>query len=221
MADRYSKLFSLAKNLYVEGSPVIIAAGALLLDNKTNQVLAQLKVRNNGKKAIKAVTVKICPYDTAGRQIGEPVMSQYLDLVLERDQEFGQKLPITLPNNATRSFSVCVTEVVFGDNEIWTCNQDEWKSLPEAKPLQSWLTDSELEKQYKLQYGQDSSYVPEKVNDLWYCACGAINHKNEETCHICGKTLAALLSVDLNQLNAEKDARLMLEAEAEAVRLTK
>ena len=45
MAGRYSKLFSLTKDLYVKGSPIVIAAGALLLDNKTNQVLAQLKVR--------------------------------------------------------------------------------------------------------------------------------------------------------------------------------
>lgn len=221
MADRYTKLFSLAPNLYVEESPVVIAAGALLLDNKTNQVLAQLKVRNIGSKAIKAVAVKITPFDTAGRSLGEPVMSQYLDLALNRDQEFGQKLPIALPNNATRSFSVAVSEVVFVDNEIWTCSQDEWKSLPAAKPLNSWLTDSELEKQYKLQYGQDCSYVPERIEDLWYCACGAINRNDEETCHNCGKSISTLLSVDLAELTAEKDARMEKEAEAETARLKK
>lgn len=32
MADRYTKLFSLAPNLYVEESPVVIAAGALLAE---------------------------------------------------------------------------------------------------------------------------------------------------------------------------------------------
>ena len=221
MAERYSKLFSLSEDLYTEGSPVVVAAGALLFDNKTNKVLAQLKVRNIGGKAIKAVTVKITPLDTAGRPLGEPVMSQYLDLVVNRDQEFGQKLPIKLPNNATRSFSVSVAEVVFDDNEIWTCSRDDWKPLPVAKPLESWLTDRELLKQYKMRYGHDCSYVPEQIEDLWHCTCGATNHSDEETCHICRKSRSTLLSVDINQLIAEKDSRLRIEAEAEAARLKK
>ncbi len=221
MADRYTKLFSLAPNLYVEESPVVIAAGALLLDNKTNQVLAQLKVRSIGSKAIKAVTVKITPFDTAGRSLGEPVMSQYLDLMVNRDQEFGQKLPIKLPNNATRSFSAAVAEVVFVDNEIWTCSNDDWESLPAAKPLESWLTDRELLKQYKMRYGQDCNYVPEKIRDLWHCTCGATNRNDEDTCYICGKSALTLLSVDVDQLTEEKDARLKIEVEAEAARLKK
>lgn len=32
MSERYLKLFSLEENLYIPGSPVLIAAGALLKD---------------------------------------------------------------------------------------------------------------------------------------------------------------------------------------------
>ena len=35
MSERYSKVFSLPENLYAEGAPVVIAAGALLKDNQT------------------------------------------------------------------------------------------------------------------------------------------------------------------------------------------
>ena len=141
--------------------------------------------------------------------------------MVNRDQEFGQKLPIKLPKNATRSFTADVTEVVFVDNEIWTCDNDDWESLPAAKPLESWLTDRELLKQYKMRYGQDCNYVPEKIRDLWHCTCGATNHSDEETCHICRKSRSTLLCVDINQLIAERDSRLRIEAEAEAARLKK
>ena len=43
MSERYSKLSALPENLYSTGAPVIIAAGALLKDNQTGKVLAQLK----------------------------------------------------------------------------------------------------------------------------------------------------------------------------------
>ena len=45
MSERYAKLSHLPENLYMEGSPVIIAAGALLKDNQTGRVIAQLKLR--------------------------------------------------------------------------------------------------------------------------------------------------------------------------------
>ena len=46
MAERYSRLFTLSNDLYTAGSPVVIAAGALLKDHQTGKVLAQLKLRS-------------------------------------------------------------------------------------------------------------------------------------------------------------------------------
>ena len=57
MSERYSRLFSLPTNLYAIGSPAIIVAGALLKDNQTGKVLAQLKIQNITTNPIKAVTV--------------------------------------------------------------------------------------------------------------------------------------------------------------------
>ena len=67
MAERYSRLFSLKENLYSEGSPVVIAAGALLKDNQT------------------------------GKELEGVSEYQYLDLNEARDAEFGQKQAITTP----------------------------------------------------------------------------------------------------------------------------
>ena len=59
MSSRYSRLFTLPGNLYTEGSPVLIAAGALLKDNNTDKVLAQLKFRNISNKAISSVKIRV------------------------------------------------------------------------------------------------------------------------------------------------------------------
>ena len=44
MSERYHRLFSLPDNGYAQGAPVVLAAGALLKDNQTGQILAQLKI---------------------------------------------------------------------------------------------------------------------------------------------------------------------------------
>lgn len=108
MAERYSRLFTLPTNLYSEGSPVLIEAGALLRDNVTGGVLAQLKIKSLSSKVIKAMTVGIIPCDIAGRRLSDAVMHQYLDMNFGRDSEFGQKNAIALPDPATRSFKVYV-----------------------------------------------------------------------------------------------------------------
>ena len=80
MSERYVKLFALPKNLYTCGSPVVFVAGALLKDNQTGKVLAQLKLQNIGVKSIKAVKVSVRPLDTVGNAIGTAIEYQYLDL---------------------------------------------------------------------------------------------------------------------------------------------
>ena len=66
MSERYSRLFSLGENLHTDGLPVVIAAGALLKDNTSGKVLAQIKLRNISDKTIKSVKVRINAIDTAG-----------------------------------------------------------------------------------------------------------------------------------------------------------
>lgn len=75
MGERYTRLFSLPENLYSTGAPVIIAAGALLKDNQTGNVLAQLKLRSVSAKTIKAATVSIKLLDTVGLSLGDCVIS--------------------------------------------------------------------------------------------------------------------------------------------------
>lgn len=211
MAERYSRLFTLPENLYAEGSPVIIAAGALLKDNQTGKVLAQLKLRSISEKDIQAVKVCLYLFDTAGCPIGEPVMFDYLDLRALRDAEFGQKTPVMVPESKARSYIAAVTEVVFSDKSTWTADGAEWEALPRQRTLEGVFQDTELVKQYKIAVGSNFSYYPMQEKGLWFCACGAVNRVGKP-CHVCGRTLTELQAIDREQLVRDKDARLAEEA---------
>ena len=141
MSERYSKLFSLPENLYMEGSPVIIAAGALLKDNQTGRVVAQLKLCNISPKTIKAAAVSLLPLNTVGKPLGESVRYEYLDLSSTRDTDFGSKSAIPMPDITTRSFSAAVVEVIFTDNSVWNADDAAWEPLKSPTTLTSRLDD--------------------------------------------------------------------------------
>lgn len=216
MGERYSRLYSLPENLYAIGSPVIISAGALLKDEKTGKVLAQLKLKNIAGKTIKAASVSILLFDTVGKPLGAAIAYQYLDLSAKRDEEFGAKTPILLPNAATRIISVAVTEIAFSDNTIWTAESAAWEVLPQSETLDSVLRDQELIRQYRIEYGADCQYISKTWRGLWYCSCGAINREQEPVCYRCGKSQAVLQNMDLAKLREKCDERLAAEAKKAA-----
>lgn len=210
MSERYSRLFSLPENLYSVGAPVVIMAGALLKDNQTGKVLAQLKIQNISDKTFKAATVNILPLDTMGKPLGEAVSYQYLDLNTARDAVFGQKTPVAFPNAATRAFSVSVTEIIFTDNTVWTSSETVWEPLSAPVPLEQAFDDKELVTQYRIKYGENCKCIFNREKDLWRCACGVLNHENEQECHKCQNKIANFSSFDLENLKSEKNKRLEL-----------
>ena len=222
MSERYSKVFSLPENLYAEGAPVVIAAGALLKDNQTGRVVAQLKLRNISPKTIKAVTVRLFPMNTAGQPLGDVVRYEYLDLSSNRDADFGSKSAIPMPDKTTRSFGVRVAEVIFADNSAWSNSDVIWEPLEKPEALGSRL-DSEMVKQFQIEYGSRAKNFFLEQKDLWHCICGAVNRREEKSCHSCQKTLCDLRSIDLEALQEHKEQRLaenrkQAEKEAAAAR---
>lgn len=218
MSERYTRLFTLPGSLYAQGSPLIILAGALLKDNQTGRVLAQLKFKNVGTKSVKAVKVSVTPLDAAGMENGQPVEHQYLDLHAARDGEFGQKEPIPFPDPTTRAFRGAITQVVFTDGSLWGPAEGAWEVLSPTRTLESVLRDQELCKEYQIQYGANCRVFPREEAGLWQCACGAWNRQEEESCHACGKNLDQLKGFDLEQLKASRDARAEKERQAALLR---
>ena len=215
MSERYSKVFSLPENLYAEGAPVVIAAGALLKDNQTGRVVAQLKLRNISPKTIKAVTVRLFPMNTAGQPLGDAVRYEYLDLSSTRDADFGSKSAIPMPDKTTRSFSIRVAEVIFADNSAWSDSNVVWEPLKKPEALGSRL-DSEMVKQFQIEYGSRAKNFLLEQKDLWHCVCGTLNRQGETVCHSCQKSIYDLKNLDLETLKEHKEQRVAREQEQAA-----
>lgn len=138
MSERYTRLFSLPENLGLENCPVVISAGALLMDNVTGNVLVQLKLRNLSPQAVNAVKVKIHAYDTAKAELNGVDTFSYLDLNVPLDGEFGSQTPVPLPDAATRSFTVDILSVTFADGSGYFTPHQTVDASPEtqaAKPV--------------------------------------------------------------------------------------
>lgn len=218
MSERYLKLFSLEENLYIPGSPVLIAAGALLKDTQTGRILGQLKLQSISDQSIKAATVALVPLDTVGNPLGEPVSYQYLDLKVTRDAYWGSQDPIRFSDPSTRAYTASVKEVIFSDNSIWTAPNSAWKALPAKTTLETQLDDFELATQYRMHFGLDCQYAYQTAEDLWYCPCGAVNHQGERACHSCQKDSNELAGVDWDLLRKEAAERVAQKrAEEEAL----
>lgn len=209
MAERYTRIYSSPVNLYTSGAPIVIAAGALLKDNQTGKVLAQIKFQSISKKQIKAVKISVSAFDVSGKELEGIAEYQYLDLIAARAAEFGQKQAVTLPDEVTRSFVAKCTDVIFTDGTVWSAAPDAiWTTLPAQKSVTAQL--GNLAAQYQRDTSYKSQYIPMEHEDLWLCSCGAINHSEETKCHKCcyGKELLfAALDVDaLRQGDTEYNA---------------
>ncbi|MBR0456796.1 MAG: hypothetical protein IJJ01_09020 [Firmicutes bacterium] len=216
MLERFSKVFSLAPNLYAKGCPLLIVAGALQKDTETGRILAQLKMKNIGDKDITSCKISLRASENNGHEVEGVKGFSYLDLNVKPGDEFGSKTPVFLPEATARSFSVTVEEIVFADNSVSSITFSEWKPIPQLKPLNTILKDPEIEKQYGIEVGDNYKFVPERYEGLFLCTCGGVNNDTNPRCCKCGRsfeTLAeALNAADLREktnkrLDAERVAR--------------
>ena len=200
MSIRYEQLFRLPADLYHCGAPVVVSAGALLQDKETGVLLAQLKFRNIQDKAIVALTVALILHDITGEVMNDTVTYQYLDVLVGRDQSFGEKVPIVIENRAARSYEVQVRAVVYANNTVWQGTDEGWTPLAPALSLQEAFCAPHLEREYVLSLAKPNASpvtcVYTTVEDLWYCVCGLLNHDDEAHCHSCGRARETMATLD-------------------------
>lgn len=203
MAERYSKLFALPQDLYAKGAPVIVRAGALLMDTVTAKPLAQLKLQSIANVMIKQLTVQLHLTDAEGQPLENAVTHTYIDLNAMRNAEFGAQTPVFLSQANARAFSVQVTEVAFTDGTAWRTSGEVWSPLPTQKPLESLLQSPESLAEYQRLYGESARRLPVRERDLWLCTCGAVNSEGEELCNHCGQAYAQISQIDPEALSKD------------------
>lgn len=213
--ERYISLYRLPENLYTEESPIVIAAGALLKDNQTNKVLAQLKFKNLSRKEIKALKVNIKAFDVSGAELQGVEDYQYLDLSAASNMEFGQDKAIPMPDDVTRAISVFCTSIIFSDNSMWEAKGTLWEPLPKQRNLENLLGNNGLCEQYRRDTTPLARFEPMEYQDLWLCSCGEINKKTENTCISCDISREQFfLALNTENLKQNKEQFEIQEAEA-------
>ena len=209
MADRFERLFQIPDNQYIEGSPVILSAGALLKDNETGSIIAQLKFQSVSEKRIKAVKVSLTAFDISKTEVQGVSDYQYLELNICNGQEFGGNKAIVMPVSVVRSFTLSSIVVVFQDSSIWdSC--ESLSALPPKNKLSTVLHQSELEKQYRLNTNDHAEFSPNENSGLWQCFCGTWN--SGKTCTKC-RILKdnAFSAMDVSALTEQMNIRLEKE----------
>ena len=214
MSERFTRLYTAPTDLYAENSPVLISAGALLKDNISGAMIAQLKFKNILGKRIIALKVLVHPMDIMGQPLGESIEKTYLDLSISRDMEFGQKEAIFLSDSLTRSFSAEVVSVIFDDKISWQSEGANWEQLPVPTPIAVNLQDNQLIKQWKINFGKTAEYVPGHYKKLWQCTCGQWNVSGVDLrCRSCFAEYSKLFSCDYEGLRLAKEKRVQRETE--------
>lgn len=214
MAERYKKIFDLGGARYAEGAPVLICAGAMLQDKLSHSTLVQLKLKNIDEQEISAVKLRISPFDAAERPI-EPVEYTYQNVKARRDQDFGSKTAVIIPDQSADSFDVSVLEVIFADKSRWEEPEKPWTTVKSPRSMDQVFNDKELSTQFAIRYGSDCTHFPEEDRDLWFCACGLVNHDNEAKCHSCRRVRSALMSINFKSLQSESLLRQENEKQTE------
>ena len=227
MEPRYQELFRLEPDRHQDGCPVCLSAGALYKDGSTGNTLVQLKLQNLAVSSVVACTVEIQAFAVNGDPL-EDVVHQYTDLSVSRGEFFGSKVPIDLPDPATRRIQVLVREVVLNPFRVWKSQDDALYPMPQSERLDNILGDARHIRCYSQRAGQNCIYVPKLEQGLFLCTCGRTNLAAEGLCGSCGATyeaLSAALDTDAihaqveEELRQEEEARIAAEKAAEEARL--
>ena len=192
MPERYQKLFDLEHRLYAPQSPVLIESGALLLELTSNAMLCQLRFRCLSEQPVKTIRAEVQPLDERGLPLGKSVVHRYGELNLERDQEVGRESAIVLPSERAAAFSVRLSQVSLADGEVWTDEGLLWYELPDQPPLESFCGSAQAAERFRRRFGKACRLGPAETEDLWFCACGAVNLAHERKCHRCSLRRSAL-----------------------------
>ena len=215
MEERFTRLYSQDGMLYTEGSPVIVSAGAVLSDSLTKSFLVQLKFKNISDRTISSLSVSIQPLSASGEEKGKVVEYKYSGLDAHRDDCFGTKTAVVIPDTEIRSYKLRISAVLFDDGSRWQSKEEYFTPLSAPKLLEDAFEDEELSHQFKISYGGDCDYMPSEEKDLWFCTCGAINHAEELKCHKCRRVHSALKNINISALRSENSRRVSSEKKFE------
>lgn len=212
MGDRFETLYKLKNNLYRDASPIIVSAGYLLKDNKTESIITQMKFQSVTKRTIQAVKISINAFDVSGKEIVGVDDYQYLDLNINNGDCFGENKAIIMPDSVTRSIKIKELTVIYSDGDNIIISGNDLFEIGNFDKLEFELKNAELIKQYQIDTATSGIFIPKEIGKLWLCTCGTIN--SEDTCTTCKSNKSEIFSA-YNSALLEKHLTARLSKEQE------
>lgn len=116
----YKKLSDLYVNFEYMESDIQLEKGALLLNDSTGEIIAQLRFRNYSSSKLKSLYIAVEKYDDTGAVLdeGERTQFAYLDLSISKNQTFGDNVAVVLDNVLTRNIKVYLIKYKRGEEVI-------------------------------------------------------------------------------------------------------
>ena len=103
---------------------------------------------------------------------------------------------------------------------MWEADNADTFTIKEPIALREYFhEDGELVKQYRFEYGANSTVFPKEEGGLWVCSCGEFNPFSKERCYACGNEKEKLFSFNLSELEKKKEERQKEEAYEDAAKL--
>ena len=202
-ARRYEIIQHNRQEHWLDGSPVLLAAHALVKDNLTGGVSAQCKFQNLGKEKIEAVYLSLSCAGADREAVASISEYIYLDLAAKPGLTFGDDRLIPLPDRTTRYYTITLHKVVFAGGVVWqNAGAKAFAPSPEPQPLSAL---GYLEEEYRrIAPSELQANFPQRHALSWRCGCGQLNLKEVSNCVKCGHDLESqLLASDKNRLEAE------------------
>ena len=204
----------------LQGNLPVMVGKRTIYKKKTGEVYAVCSFAPITKNSIRAIQVDFRCYDVWHENVQPVERFQYNDLKTSRETYFGTNTVIPLPDPNTRTIDVIVQRIMFADGTLMQRSGNN-VHLPPLELIDKYLNTKDLVNEYITLTYKNVKYTPVKAGAFWRCTCGAVNRKDEPSCHKCSDsadTLFKKLDKKFLQASIDEKSRLLRE-KAERERL--
>ena len=206
MEENFSLLAQSRANYYTPGSPVQFVRVELLRGDESGQIAVCLTFKNIGPDPVAGLTIKFRCKNRQG-EISFEDKFYYEGLSAAQGDLFGNDDAVYVSDEPIGSVDVELDSMTLASGKKVDLSQLRRTRLPGPRALPKDLSEALCKRTGKPGMG----FVPQVIEQGWYCACGAFHPKAEDTvyCSECGSDRILLqnaLSGMLQKAKAEAEA---------------
>ncbi len=212
MEQNFDLLAQSRANYYTQGSPVQFVRVELLKGEETGEVAVCLTFKNISSEKIAGLVVKFKCKNRQGELICED-QYYYEDLNAGQGELFGSDDAVYVSSEPIGSVDVELDRMFLQNGKAVLLDGYKRQRLPAPRELPA-----QLAKQLCESTGRDDmKYIPQVIEQGWYCACGAFHPKEENTvyCSECGSDRILLQNSLSSMLQKAREEQAAAKAQEE------